>query len=114
MRVKSDLKMPPSQTNLPNHVGPLQTFPFETAMNYCRDLSLQNTYYIYNEGKCKLDRLLIDPLDLVEMKIARELYDGVRVIVYDGISYTVMAMSKKITDTPEKAYDRAMGVIGKR
>lgn len=104
----------PARTTLPDAIGLLQSFPFDFAMRECRELNHINTYYIYNEGQCRLERMLIDPTNPVELKLAEELYDGIRIICRKGISYTTMAMSKKNHDTLEQAYDRAMGIIGKR
>lgn len=104
----------PQRTTLPDAVGYIQPFPFAHAMKECRELNHVDMYYIYNEDVKELQRIVIHPS---AFKKAEELYlGGVRIVYHKGIIYTALSMSsdKHNHDTPEKAYDRAMGIVGKR
>lgn len=110
----------PTRTTASDGVGPIQPFPFDGALRECADITQDRTYWCFIEDVQQIMRMEIDVDDPIQLRLAKIGYGGVRIVAFKGFSYTTMSMSKaKIgqaqkQETPEQAYDRAMGVVGKR
>lgn len=101
-----------------DNVGPVQLYPFYPALQVCKNTACYpkyNRYWIFDDTTQKVFSMEILPCQFDQ---AEKLYlGGARGVIQDGMIYFCLAMAKDsmhLEDTPEKAYDRAMAIVGKR